>query len=175
MQGCPEIKILPAAVKDLIGNAKYLDTLTLAFQEQTPQFPADLLVDLAPHAQQIRALHITSQYSGERGDEGMLAIFELLPFLVAFPGLTHLVFTGVEFIFGHLYQAIDIDRLQPHLHTFPSVTSLDLDLFSLVEMGVLQINVLFPCLKTFHHIRNRLVTASATSPCRGRVRHIGEL
>ncbi|KAG0032618.1 hypothetical protein BGZ82_006469 [Podila clonocystis] len=147
--GLPQLKNLTSAVKDLISNAKHLDTLTLGFQEKMAIFPYLLLANLAPHAQHIRELHIKSRYGGGRDDEAMIAAYEiLLPFLEAFPDLTHLALTGVGFFFGCLYQDSNVDELQPHLHTFPSVTSLDLGPAYLTGMGVLQINILFPCLQT---------------------------
>jgi hypothetical protein len=115
-----------------------------------PVFPSHLLADLAPHAQHIRALHIKSRYGGGRTDEAMIAAYEiLLPFLEAFPDLTHLAFARVGFIFGYLYSHLDVRRLQPHLRTYPSVASLDLGPIGPTGMGVLKINVLFPCLQTF--------------------------
>ncbi|KAG0327142.1 hypothetical protein BG000_001058 [Podila horticola] len=91
----PQLKNLSAAVKDLIDNAKYLDTLTLGFLEKMPVFPFHFLVDLAPHAQHIHTLHSKSRYGGDRSD--VVAAYEIfLPFLEAFPDLTHLAFTGVS-------------------------------------------------------------------------------
>jgi len=50
-----------------------------------PLFPTELLVDLAPYALQIRALHSKSRYSEDRSDEGMMAMYKLLlPALKAF-------------------------------------------------------------------------------------------
>lgn len=71
--GLPQIKNLTLAVKNVISSAKPLDSLTLAFQEQMIVFPTKLLVDLAPHPQQICALHIMSRYSHGHGDEVMVA------------------------------------------------------------------------------------------------------
>lgn len=71
----------------------------------------------------------------------------LLPALKAFPDLTHLAFTGVNFFFGQVYQAYEIPA--PHLHTFPSVTSLDLGPIGLKDADLFQINILSPCLPTF--------------------------
>lgn len=71
--------------------------MTLAYQEQMAMLPTKLLVDLAPHPQQIRALHIMSQYCHGRGDETMVTASQLLaPFLEAFPALARLTFMDIS-------------------------------------------------------------------------------
>lgn len=49
--------------------------------------------------------------------------------------LSHLAFTGTGFLHGFLYLSDQEANLQPYLHTFPSVTSLDRYLKEILEMG----------------------------------------
>ncbi|KAF8928924.1 hypothetical protein BGZ52_002761, partial [Haplosporangium bisporale] len=52
------IKTLTSAAKELIYGAKNLETLTLSFEEKAVFFPCQLFLDLAPHAQHVRGLHV---------------------------------------------------------------------------------------------------------------------
>ncbi|KFH64475.1 hypothetical protein MVEG_09209 [Podila verticillata NRRL 6337] len=97
------IKTLTSAAKELIYGAKNLETLTLSFEEKAVFFPCQLFLDLAPHAQHVRGLHV----------------------MLAEKQLYSLIFTPPN---G------DITGPRP---------------VGLIELGGLQINILFPCLKTF--------------------------
>ncbi|KAG0032617.1 hypothetical protein BGZ82_006468 [Podila clonocystis] len=147
----PRIKNLAPAIKGLISSSKNLDTLTLSFKEEALRFPAQVLVDLAPHAQHISELHITALDGGHYPYDvnAMSITYHLLvSILEAFPKLSRLAFRQVNFGGGALYDETEILHLQPHLHTFPSVTSLDLGLNMLAGEGILQLSMLFPCLQT---------------------------
>ncbi|KAF9386162.1 hypothetical protein CPC16_007703 [Podila verticillata] len=115
------IKTLTSAAKELIYGAKNLETLTLSFEEKAVFFPCQLFLDLAPHAQHVRGLHVMlAEYGGDYfgGDEGMVVNYDsLLPFLEAYPNLSHLAFTGAGFLHGFLYLSDQEATLQPYLHT----------------------------------------------------------
>ncbi|KAG0025011.1 hypothetical protein BGZ81_007469 [Podila clonocystis] len=120
----PRIKNLTPAIKSLISSSKNLDTLTFSFKEEALRFPAQVLVDLAPHAQHISELNITALDCGHYpyDDNAMSITYHLLvSILEAFLKLSRLAFRQVDFGGGALYYD-EILHLQPHLHTFPSVT-----------------------------------------------------
>ncbi|KAF9324816.1 hypothetical protein BG006_000207 [Podila minutissima] len=143
----PRIKNLAPTIKSLISNAKNLNILTLSFKAEALIFPAEVLVDLAPHAQDISELRITALDDGIYR-YGMAATYRsLVSVLEAFPNLSRLAFMQVRFGDDALYTEDEIPNLQPHLHIFPSVTSLDLGLHMLADEGIFQISILFPCLQ----------------------------
>ncbi|KAG0089027.1 hypothetical protein BGZ93_005484 [Podila epicladia] len=143
----PRIKNLAPTIKSLIFSAKNLNTLTLSFKAEALIFPAEVLVDLAPHAQHISELRFTA-LDDERYRYGMTATYQsLVSFLEAFPNLSRLAFAQVRFGDGALYTEDEMPNLQSHLHTFPCVTSLDLGVYMLADDGIFQISILFPCLQ----------------------------
>lgn len=141
----PRIKNLAPTIKSHISSAKNLNILTLSFKAEALIFPAEVLVDLAPHAQHISELRITADDGYHR--YGMAATYQsLVSVLEAFPNLSRLAFMQVRFG-DALYTEDEIPNLQPHLHIFPSVTSLDLGIHMLADEGIFQISILFPCLQ----------------------------